>query len=262
MTGPSPQPPSVRADPLRDRVALVAGATGPVGRAVAAALAARGTRVAVHYRGRRAEAERVAAALPGRHLAVGADLTDPAALEAAVSAAEERLGPVGVLVNAAHPALSVPAPVAETDPAVLAGHLAAVGVHAALCTRLVPGMRARGWGRVVYVSGALMARPATGFGAYGAAKAAATVLTRYLAWEEGRAGITANVVAPGRVVDPADDTPLTGALAGLSDALRQRMALPDFPTPAQVADAVTGLLDAEAITGQTVWVTGGEPVAA
>ncbi|MGP2442693.1 SDR family NAD(P)-dependent oxidoreductase [Streptomyces sp. JW3] len=255
MTG-SPPP----AGP-RPRVALVAGGTGPIGRAVAAALAARGLRVALHCRSRRAEAERIVAALLGPHLAVAADLTDPVAVHRAVTEVEDRLGPVDVLVNAAHPALRRPTPVVETDPAVLAEQLAAVGAHAGLCARLVPGMRARGWGRVVYVSGASMVRPATGFGAYGAAKAAATALTRQLAWEEGRAGITANVVAPGRVVDPAGEPPLTGALAALSDALRQRMALPDFPTPAQVADAVTALLDADAVTGQTIWLTGGEPVA-
>ncbi|MFF2653691.1 SDR family NAD(P)-dependent oxidoreductase [Streptomyces sp. NPDC058045] len=244
------------------RVALVAGGTGPIGRAVAARLAGSGLAVALHHREpRRATAQDIVSGLPGgQHLAVAAELTRPEAVDAAVSEVERRLGPVDVLVNAAHPRPGGNAPVADTSPEVLAAHLSAVGAHAALCARVVPGMRAGNWGRVVYVSGALMARPAAGFGAYGAAKAAATALTRCLAWEEGRAGITANVVAPGRVVDPAEEQPLTPEQAELSRALARRMALPDFPTPAQVADAVAMLLGADAITGQTIWVTGGEPI--
>lgn len=241
-------------------VALVAGGTGPLGRAVAAGLAARGLRVAVHGRTRLDVAKELAAQWPGEHLAVGADLTDPDGPEHAVSTVERTLGSIAVLVNAAHPGLSSPAAVADTDPDVLATQLGAVTAHARLCRRVVPGMRALRRGRVVYLSGALMSRPAPGFGAYGAAKAAATTLTRYLALEEGRNGITANVVAPGRVVDPQDATPLTAQQRALSERLLERMALPGFPSPQDVADAVLSLVDSPAITGQVLWVTGGEPI--
>ncbi|MFI5893493.1 SDR family NAD(P)-dependent oxidoreductase [Actinoplanes sp. NPDC051513] len=237
-------------------VALVAGGTGPIGRAVAVALADEGFRVAVHYRSRPEVAEEVVAGLPGEHLTVAADLGDPAA----VSRLGDEVGRVAVLVNAAHPALRTPAPVAETAAPDLAAQLAGVQAHAALCAQVVPGMRDRGWGRIVYVSGALMSRPAPGLGAYGAAKAAATVLTRYLALEEGRHGITANVVAPGRVVDPDEDEELTPAQAALAARLLERMALPTFPTPAEVAAAVLTLVRSPALTGQTLWVTGGEPI--
>jgi NAD(P)-dependent dehydrogenase (short-subunit alcohol dehydrogenase family) len=241
-------------------VALVAGGTGPIGRAVAGGLAAHGFRVAVHFRSRPSAAEEILAGLPGSHLAVGADLCDPAALDAAVTRVETGLGPITVLVNAAHPSLRTPAVVAETTAPDLAAQLAGVQAHAALCSRVVPGMRKGGWGRIVYVAGALMARPAPGLGAYGAAKSAATVLTRYLALEEGRYGITANVVAPGRVVDPDADEELTPEQAALSAVLLQRMALPAFPGPAEVADAVLTLVRSGALTGQIIWVTGGEPI--
>jgi NAD(P)-dependent dehydrogenase (short-subunit alcohol dehydrogenase family) len=242
-------------------VALVAGGTGPIGRAVAGRLAEQGYQVAVHFRSRPDEAVDIVAGLPGpAHCAVGADLNDPAALEAAVSRVETELGPITVLVNAAHPGLRTPAVVAETTAPDLAAQLAGVQAHAALCARLVPGMRAGGWGRVVYVAGALMARPAPGLGAYGAAKSAATVLTRYLALEEGRHGITANVVAPGRVVDPSADEQLTPEQAAFSAVLLDRMALAAFPSPAEVAGAVLTLVESGALTGQTLWITGGEPI--
>jgi len=241
-------------------VALVAGGTGPIGRAIATALAGDGLRVALHYRSRADVAEKVLAELPGDHLAVGADLGDPAAVDAALAVVREQLGPVAVLVNAAHPALRTSAAVADTAATDLAAQLAGVQAHVALCARVVPSMREHGWGRIVYVSGALMSRPAPGLGAYGAAKAAATVLTRYLALEEGRHGITANVVAPSRVVDPDEDEELTPEQAALSARLLVRMALPTFPTPAEVAAAVLTLVRSPALTGQTLWVAGGEPI--
>ncbi|WP_306205450.1 SDR family NAD(P)-dependent oxidoreductase [Actinoplanes sp. RD1] len=215
-------------------VAVVAGGTGPIGKAVASRLAAAGFQVAVLAR---------------------ADLAD---VDSAITGIEQSLGPVGVLVNAAHPRLHTPAPVASIDPADLAAHLGAVQLHAALCARVVPGMRSAGWGRVVYLSGALMARPVAGRGAYGAAKAAASVLTRYLALEEGRHGITANIVAPGRVADPGEE--LSPEQEALAERLRETLALPDFPDPDDVADAVHTLVNLGALTGQTLWVTGGEPI--
>ena len=249
--------------PLAGRVAFVAGATGTLGREICRALAALGASIAVHCRGDRPGAEGLAAALPGRLVVVQADLADPAALAGAFATVEAALGPVTVLVNTTHEAHGI-VPVAELTRDMLDSQFASVTVHAALCGRAVPGMRAAGWGRVVYVSGALMTRPYPGFGAYGAAKAAATTLTRYLSLDEGRNGITANVVAPGRVVDPDDEDDLDEARQALSDRLLERTALGAFPTPAEVAQVVAMLVGpgSGALSGQTMWVTGGEPIGA
>jgi NAD(P)-dependent dehydrogenase (short-subunit alcohol dehydrogenase family) len=248
---------------LTGRVAFVAGATGAIGRVVASELAALGATVVLHCRSDRKGAEALAAALPGRHPVVQADLDDPSALEAAFAEGEALAGPVTVLVNTAHVSRD-PLPVAELTPALLDAEFAAVKVHAALIARVVPGMRDAGWGRVVYISGALMSRPYPGFGLYGAAKSAATTLTRYLSLEEGRNGITANVVAPGRVVDPDDEAELDSTRQALSDRLLERTALGAFPSPLDVARVVSMLVGvgSGAITGQTVWVTGGEPIGA
>ncbi len=250
------------ASPLHGRVALVAGGSGPIGAAAARALTAAGATVAVHYRGRRAAAEEVVAAC-GRGIAIGVDLADEAAVDALVGEVEARLGAVTVLVNAAHPAGTGAAGVADMDGAFLDRHLDGLRAHHLLCRRVVPGMRAAGFGRVVFVSGALMQRPAEGMGAYAAAKAGATALTRNLALEEGRHGITANVVAPGRVAEPDEPEPEDPRLRELSARLLERMALKRFPTPAEVAETIVALTlpSLSPLTGQTLWTTGGELVA-
>ncbi|MBM7518576.1 SDR family NAD(P)-dependent oxidoreductase [Nocardioides nitrophenolicus] len=235
-------------------VALVAGATGPIGRAVVRALAADGARVAALSR----SGDRV----DGCVQALACDLGDPAALDAALSAVEAGSGPVEILVNAAHPPAGFGTPVAELDPGVLAAQLAGAAAHAALCARVVPGMRRLGRGRVVYVAGASMARPLPGAGGYAAAKAAGAALTRQLALEEGTAGITANVVAPGRVLDPESASEPSASAAALGQELARRLALPTFPSPDDVAAAVRLLVASPALTGQTLWVTGGEPITA
>lgn len=245
---------------LAGRVALVAGATGPVGAAIARMLSAAGASVAVHYRSSSAAADGIVATLSTPAMAVAADVTDVDAVDAAFLAVEHDLGPVDVLVNAAHAAMPPTAFVDLLD-VQLAAQLDSVRGHASLCRRALPGMRERGWGRIVYVSGALMARPAPGFAAYGAAKAAASTLTRYIALENGDAGVTANVVAPGRVIDPDDGAPLSPEMIALSARLRERMAL-DFPCADDVAGVVETLVGPRSspITGQTLWVTGGEPI--
>jgi NAD(P)-dependent dehydrogenase (short-subunit alcohol dehydrogenase family) len=243
--------------PLRGRVAFVVGGSGRLGSAICRDLAARGARVAVGYRGSREAAHQVAEEVGG--VAVRIDTDDDRAISDAFATAQDELGVVTIVVDTAH-VESDPRAIADQDRDFLGAHLRAVQGFAAVARRALPPMREQHWGRIVYVSGALMSRPHAGFGAYGAAKAAATTLTRYLALEEGRAGITANVVAPGRVADPADD--LDGARRELSDLLLSRTALGAFPTAADVAATVGTLVCSPQLTGQTVWVTGGEPIIA
>ncbi|NHI15991.1 SDR family NAD(P)-dependent oxidoreductase [Microbacterium excoecariae] len=246
---------------LERRVVFVAGGAGVIGAATCRAMAAEGARVVVHCRSRIDHARVLAASLPTPAIAVSADLTNPEELAAALAEAVAALGPIDVVVDAAHPGQEVAA-VADLTPGILREQFSGALGFQALCAGVVPAMRDGAWGRIVYVSGALMARPAPGFGAYGAAKSAATTLARYLALEEGRHGITVNVVAPGRVVDPTDETPLDVEHAELAARLLERMALPGFPSPDDVARAIVALTAQGAVTGQTVWVTGGEPIAA
>lgn len=240
---------------LAGRVAFVTGASGVIGRAICRSLAAAGARLVVQYRSN-------LPTLDGDgHSVVQADFAAPG-WQANVAGALAAVGGADILVNAAHPATGG-ATVGELDPALLQSHLAAVVLHAELTALVLPGMRAKRWGRVVYVAGALMARLYPGMGAYGAAKAAGAVLTRCTALEEGRHGITANIVAPGRVVDPdKEEGPLDPKWQALADRLLERAALGAFPSPDDVAQAVLSLVlpSAAGITGQTLWVTGGEPI--
>ncbi|MCK8615958.1 SDR family NAD(P)-dependent oxidoreductase [Gordonia sp. C13] len=234
-------------------VALVAGATGPLGRAVVKVLSDNGMHVGALSR---------SGDLPsGAEWAAACDITDAAAVDVAITDLEAGLGPVEVLINAAHPPAHGETRIAELAADELATQFGAVTGHIALCARVIPGMRSAGRGRIVYLAGALMARPIPGHGAYGAAKAAAATLTRFLAAEEGRAGITANIVAPGRVVDPADPIDTDPGWVAAADDLVTRMSLSDFPTPHDVATTVLSLVTNAAVTAQTIWVTGGEPIA-
>ena len=247
---------------LTGRVALVAGATGPVGRAIAFALAGAGASVAVHYRSSPEVAAALAAELPTPSLAVGADFTDSAQVDAAYSQIEAQLGPVDILVNSSHISMA-PTPFLETSEALLASQLDSVKGHAFLCQRAIPNMREGGWGRIVYLAGALMSRPHHGFAAYAAAKSGATAMTKYIALEEGKYGITANIIAPGRVLNPADTEPLEPQWQALADKLLEGMALGVFPDTNDVAAIVSLLVGPGSghLTAQTLWVTGGEPIA-
>jgi NAD(P)-dependent dehydrogenase (short-subunit alcohol dehydrogenase family) len=247
--------------PLSGRVALVAGGSGALGSSVARGLAAAGAAVAVQYRGNREAAEAVASACDGA-IAVRAELTDPDAVERLFAEVSDRLGPPTVLVNAAHPGGPEATPVAELTPAALEVHLDGLRAYHLLCRGVLPGMRAAGFGRIVFVAGALMARPVPGLAAYGASKAAATTFTRFIALEEGRHGITANVVAPGRIVHEDEPEPEDPALRALAAKLLERMAFDHWPTYDEVAATIVSLtLPAlSPLTGQTLWPTGGEPI--
>src|SRR5581483_5731908 len=140
-----------RMSELAGRVALVTGASGGIGSATAERLAAAGARVALHY-GRNAQAaEELRRRLGGDAIAVGGDLADPAAPAEIVDAVERELGPVDVLVANAGIARRLTweeADLSAWDEAF------AVNLRAPflLARRVIPPMRERGWGRIVFTS--------------------------------------------------------------------------------------------------------------
>lgn len=230
---------------LRDRHALVTGGGRGIGLACATALAAGGDRVAVTVR---------TAPPPPGFLTVTADVTDTAAVEAAVAEVEAALGPVQVLVaNAGIGPTAVLARATDRHVAeVLDVNVAGV---VRVARRVVPGMARGGWGRVVLVSSVGAATGAAGAAVYGASKAALVGLARSLARELAGRGVTVNVVAPGMV-----DTDLLAAVpARAREEGLARVPAGRVGRPAEVAAAVRWLASDAAgyVTGAVLPVDGG-----
>ena len=186
---------------LRSRVALVTGGSRGIGRAIALSLAAAGAAVAVNYRERAREAAEVVAAIRSmerRCIAVPADVSLPQPVADMMARIEGELGPVDILVNNA--GVATVRGLDDLDEAEFDRTIAVNLKSAFLCTRAVlPGMRARRWGRIVNISSAA-ARGAGLVGVhYNASKAGIEGLTRGYAARLAKDGITVNAVAPGPI---------------------------------------------------------------
>jgi 3-oxoacyl-[acyl-carrier protein] reductase len=236
---------------LRNRVALVTGASRGIGRAVALALAAAGADVAVNYREREADASALAGAIRAtgrRATAVPADVSDSAAVGEMMRRIGSELGPVDVLVNNA--GIAIIRGVDELTEAEFDLTLAVNLKSAFLCTQAVlPGMRACRWGRIVNISSGA-ARGAGGIGVhYNASKAGMEGLTRGYAARLVLEGITVNAVAPSLI-----DTDMMHAQR---EQYAARIPLGRMGTAAEVAQAVLMVIGNEYMTGQTVQLNGG-----
>ena len=238
---------------LQNKVALVTGGSRGIGRAIALALAAAGAAIAVNYRERVEEAEAVAERIrqDGRRAAIfGADVSLRIAVQSMAHDIETELGPIDILVNNAGMAAARGLDdITEDD----FDHTLAVNLKSAfLCTQAVlPGMRARRWGRIVNVS-SLGARIGAGSVsiAYAAAKAGVEGLTRGYALRLASEGVTVNAVAPGLVA-----TEMGQPLIDAGVAARIPVGRPG--TGEEIAQAVLLLVGNAYMTGQTIAVNGG-----
>jgi 3-oxoacyl-[acyl-carrier protein] reductase len=248
---------------LAGRVALVTGGGRGIGRAISLALAEDGADVAVNYRRDADAAEQTAAAIRGlgrRARAVQGAVDDLAQNEAMVKTVVAELGPVDLLVHNAGIA-SRGQSVADTDPAELERvvRVHALGPHA--LTRLVlPGMRGRPRGDVIFISSVATLYYDANGAPYAMGKAAMEALAYTLAHEERRNGIRVNVVAPG-LVETEMGRRLVRATRGVNDLreLDRHMPFGRVCQPDDVANVVRFLVSDRAgyLTGECIHVHGG-----
>jgi NAD(P)-dependent dehydrogenase (short-subunit alcohol dehydrogenase family) len=252
---------------LKGRVALVTGGGRGIGRAIALALGQQGASVAITAR-TEAELARVTQALTAtgaRALAITADLGDSEAPARVVAETFARLGPIDILVNNAGIGSSAdPRPIAQYDDAFWERTLTLnLTAPYRLCKAVLPEMRRRKWGRIINVASINSKVPSLHGAAYAASKHGLLGLTKTLALELARDGITANAICPGPVHTVMNDRRIE------YDARRRGMSFEDIERemtpiggrlePEDVAPLAVYLASEEArmVTGQAYNVDGG-----
>ena len=247
---------------LEGQVVVVTGGGGGIGGATCRRFAQEGAKVAV-FDMNLAAAQKVADAIlaaGGSAAAYECDITDRAAVDAAVTATEAQLGPIGVLINNA--GWDIFKPFTKTVPAEW-DKLIAINLTGALHMHhaVLPGMVARGGGRIVNIASDAARGGSSGEAVYAACKGGLVALSKTLAREHARHNITVNVVCPG----PTDTALLAGFAEGaanpekLMDAFKKAIPLGRLGQPDDLAGAIAflGSADAAFITGQVISVSGG-----
>lgn len=246
-----------------EQVAVVTGGARGIGRAIVQRLAREGVAVAINYVARADAAEALVTeiqAAGGQAIAVAADVSDDAAVEAMLDRVIAELGPVTILVNNA--GVSYPATIDTYDRARLE-RMRQVNADGVIHTTraVMHGMRERGYGRIVNVaSNAGIGTSLPGNAFYAASKAEVIVLTRRFAMELGPHGITVNVVAPGFV---ETDMARRNRSKAEWDAVANRIAALAMTgrvgKPEDIANAVAFLASPNSgwITAQLLTVDGG-----
>lgn len=231
------------------RHVLITGGLGTLGRAMAARFAAAGHRVTV--------LDRPGGAPPEGAGWLGIDLNDLAAAEGGV-AAHAAANPVDILINNAALIINKPHEdftLTEYEDQIRVNSSAAF----ALTRACAPGMKARGWGRVINLTSITLNGQWDGYVPYVASKGAMLGLTKGLARELGRSGITVNAIAPGAVVSEAENRVFADRLQEYNDMVLDRQCLKTRLQAGDVAELALFLASdaARMITGQNVAIDGG-----
>jgi 3-oxoacyl-[acyl-carrier protein] reductase len=252
---------------LTGKTALVLGGGGGLGRAISVALAGESANVAF------ADIEPAAvqgtgaalAEIGGKSLGLVWDIADLSQIGAQISKIESDLGPVDILVNITGG--PPPTPASGQDPALWSKHFQAMVLSViAITDRVLPGMRARHWGRVITSTSSGVVAPIPNLAISNALRLSLVGWSKTLAREVGKDGITANIVLPGRIA--------TGRIKFLDEAKAKRegrtvedvaaestasIPVGRYGNPDEYADVVTFLASERAayVTGSVIRVDGG-----
>jgi 3-oxoacyl-[acyl-carrier protein] reductase len=239
--------------PLSGRVALVTGASGGIGAALSRRLAAAGAHVGLHHGAHAEPVEELAAELraAGASACVaGADLSDRAALARLVDTVESELGPIDVLASNAGVSRQRRKleDITERD----WDESVAVNLTASflLAQRVLPGMRERGFGRLLFVSSVAAFTGGVVGPHYAAAKAGLVGLTHALAARVAADGVTVNAIAPALITE-------TRMLPGDPEELRAKIPVGRLGRPQEVADVAMAMLSNGYVTNQVYGIDGG-----
>ena len=231
---------------LSHKQALITGGVGTIGKAFVEAFARAGARVTV--------LDRPGAMPPSGHGWLGVDLSDLAGAQAKVTAA----GPFDILINNAALIINKPFEdfsLEEYEEQVRINSSAAF----ALARACAPGMKAKGWGRIVNLTSLTLNGQWDGYVPYVASKGAMLGLTKGLSRELGKHGITVNAIAPGAVVSEAENRVFADRLEEYNQFTLKNQSLKSRIMPSDVANLGVFLASdaARMISGQNIGVDGG-----
>ncbi|NRQ39694.1 SDR family oxidoreductase [Nonomuraea sp. NN258] len=243
---------------LSGRVALVTGASGDIGGAIATALAHEGALIAAAWHSGQGRARGLVDSITrtgGRAIAVRIDQRDRESIQAAIGQVTRELGEIAVLVANA---VSWPARTPETWETLTDSFTANVTGTLSVIDAALPGMRAAGWGRIIVISSDVVGQPIPAAAAYPAAKGALETAASVLAVREAPYGILTNVVRPGfTLTERALTHPGFGQ--DVVDAEAAKTPTRRICTPQDVASAVAYLGSAANghVNGEVISVAGG-----
>jgi 3-oxoacyl-[acyl-carrier protein] reductase len=253
---------------LKGKTALVLGGGGGLGRAIAKSFAAEGARVAVAGVGSTsidATLAELQSTDGSSSLSLLWDLADLSVIDANIARIESELGPVDILIN--NTGGPPPSTAAGQDPALWAKQFQAMVLSViAITDRVLPGMQARGWGRILTSTSSGIIAPIPNLAISNALRMSLVGWSKTLAREVAKDGITANIVVPGRIA--------TGRVAALDNARAKRegrsveevaaesaatIPVGRYGKPEEYADVVAFLASTRAayITGAVIRVDGG-----